>query len=59
MSVFTNTEPQIDSRIVGEGLLPERSVGVKKKTKRVTHAWQLWTMTDKGRLLTDDTNYAR
>ena len=23
------------------------------------HAWQLWTMTDKGRLLTDDTNYAQ
>ena len=38
---------------VGEGLLPERSVSVKEaRGTKTTHAWQLQTMTDKGRLLT-------
>ena len=38
---------------VGEGLLPERSVSVKEaRGTKTTHAWQLRTMTDKGRLLT-------
>ena len=48
---------------VGEGLLPEHSIGVKPKEQRrlkLTHTWQLWTMTDKGRLLTDScTNHAQ
>ena len=55
---FTKTEPMLGS-IVSEGLLPERSVGVKETPERVVHAWQMRTMTDKGRLLTDGTNYAR
>ena len=39
---------------VSEGLLPERSVGVKERRQlKLTHVWQLRTMTDKGRLLTD------
>ena len=41
----------------------ERSVGVKEargtKRLKLTHAWQLRIMTDKGRLLTDITNHAR
>ena len=43
---------------VGEGLLPERSVGVKAEKQRrlnLTHAWQLQTMTDKGRQYTSRT----
>ena len=46
---------------IGEELLPECSVGVKPKEQRrlkLMHAWQLRTMTDKGRLLTDSTNHA-
>jgi len=44
---------------VGEGLLPEHSVDVKEaRGTKTTHAWQLPTMTDKGRLLTDSTNHA-
>ena len=43
---------------VGEGLLPERSVSMKEaRGTKTTHAWQLRTMTDKGRLLTDSTNH--
>ena len=45
---------------VGEGLLLERSIGVKPEEQRqlkLTHAWQLWTMTDKGRLFTDSTKH--
>ena len=37
---------------VGEGLLPERSVGVKPEERRrikLTYAWELRTMTDQGR----------
>ena len=38
---------------VGEGLLPEHSVSVKEaQGMKTIHAWQLQTMTDKGRLLT-------
>ena len=46
---------------VGEGLLAEQSVSIKETRSEddVTHAWQLWTMTDEGRLLTDGTNYAQ
>ena len=46
---------------VGEGLLPEHSIGVIQGSPRntddykLTHTRQLWTMTDKGRLLTDST----
>jgi len=39
---------------VGEGSLPDRSVGMKPEKWRwlkLTHAWQLRTMTDKNRLL--------
>ena len=42
---------------IGEGLLPERSFDVKEaQGMKKTHTWQLRTMTDKGRLLTDSTN---
>ena len=48
---------------VGKGLLPERSVGVKPEEQRLlklTHTWQLLTMTYKGRLLIDScTNHAQ
>ena len=41
---------------VGEGLLPELSVVVKEAEERrqlkLTHAWQLQTVTHKGRLIT-------
>ena len=43
---------------IGEGLLPERSVGVKAEEQRrlnLTYAWQLQTMTDKGRQYTSCT----
>ena len=46
---------------IGEELLPECSVDEKEArgTKTtLTHAWQLPTMTDKSRLLTDSTNHA-
>ena len=41
---------------VGEGATAERSIGVKPEELRrlkLKHAWQLLTMTDKDRLLTD------
>ena len=45
---------------VGEGLLPERSVGMKEAQRTKTmHAWQLRTMTDRGRLLTDNSYKSR
>ena len=44
---------------IGEGPLPERSVGVKpEERRRLELTWQLRTMRDKGRLLTDGTNHA-
>jgi len=47
---------------VDEEPLPERSVSMKPEEWRrlkLTHAWQLRTMTDKDRLLTDDTVKSR
>ena len=44
---------------VGEGILPERSVGVKPEERRrlkLTHAWQLRTNV---RLLTDSTDHTQ
>ena len=56
-------EPYISQRlnlgsIVGEGLLPRAQHQRERNPERVAHAWQLRTMIDKGRLLTDGTNYA-
>ena len=41
---------------VGEGLLPERSIGLKEaRVMKTTEVNARMTMTDKGRLLTDST----
>ena len=45
-----------------KGYCQSASSALRKPEERrqlnLMHAWQLWTMTDKGRLLTDSTNHA-